>query len=158
MVNTDLFFIKLTHLQILVKCANPPVEMLAHMLKVSEGWLPTKLRLIGADRQSKHMPKAQFIFFTFLLSMVHIASHKHFFTSHQSLYFFIFFSSEFYIIYLYYLFYIDICREKMGCIVNGTLTEPSGSDRNRYRTVKMAFIGLLRAGDGIMITSILANA
>lgn len=34
--------------------------MLAHMLKVSEGWLPTKPRVIGADRQCQHMPKAQF--------------------------------------------------------------------------------------------------
>lgn len=49
-----------THLPILILCSVPPLEMVAHMLKVSEGWLPTKPRLIGADRQSQHMPKAQF--------------------------------------------------------------------------------------------------
>lgn len=52
--------IKLTHLPVLIMCSVPPLEMVAHMLKVSEGWLPTKPRLIGADRQSQHMPKAQF--------------------------------------------------------------------------------------------------
>lgn len=49
-----------THLPSLILCSVPPLEMVAHMLKVSEGWLPTKPRLIGADRQSQHMPKAQF--------------------------------------------------------------------------------------------------
>lgn len=65
----DLFFIKLAHLQILIMCAVPPVEMLACMLKVSECWRPTKPRLIGADRQSQQMPKAHFsIWLSFLFS------------------------------------------------------------------------------------------
>lgn len=44
----------------LLMCANFPVEVLAHMLKVSECWLPTKPRLMGADRRGWHMPKAEF--------------------------------------------------------------------------------------------------
>lgn len=37
--------------------ANSPVEMLAHMLQVAEGW-PTKSRLIGGDRENLNNLKA----------------------------------------------------------------------------------------------------
>lgn len=52
-----------------VMCANAPVEMLAHMLKVSEDWLPTKPRLMGADRQRQNMPTAQFSVWPIFLSL-----------------------------------------------------------------------------------------
>lgn len=54
---------------VLVMCANAPVEMLAHMLKVSEDWLPTKPRLMGADRQRQNMPTAQFSVWPIFLSL-----------------------------------------------------------------------------------------
>lgn len=50
-------------------CANAPVEMLAHMLKVSEDWLPTKPRRMGADRQRQNMPTAQFSVWPIFLSL-----------------------------------------------------------------------------------------
>lgn len=69
--NGAFFKIRLPQLLILIVCANPPVEMLTHMLKVSEDWLSTKSRLIGADTQSQNMPKAQFgVWPSFSLSLL----------------------------------------------------------------------------------------
>lgn len=49
---------RLTQFPIQTMFANSPMEMLACMLQVAEGWPPTKSRLIGGDRQNLHNLKA----------------------------------------------------------------------------------------------------
>lgn len=56
---------------ILTIFASPPVEMLAYMLKVAEGWPPTRSRLIREDGQSLNKPRAQLGVWPCLLFSLH---------------------------------------------------------------------------------------
>lgn len=132
------FFIKLTRLPILLMCANPPVEMLAHMLKVSEGlashqteadWSrqtePTHAQstvqrlaifpfLLFSDLTFPPAPHSNSIsFFTLLLPCAPQCCSLH-------LFFKLFFPKELFLIMSQSAGWRDSCREEMGCTVDGT--------------------------------------